>query len=172
MIKSGLVFTPVNGRLVGAGVGGTTAGGLTGAGGAGGGVTGVTTTAGGTVGGTVGVGGGSVVVVVGGVVVVVLQPHWPVELPLLPDFPPMVDQVPEFPEFPEFPECPGWATAADELSVALQAAPPMVTSTVISAMTKASRMITRFTMTPFLDRDHLEGVVHTHPQGRHARCFH
>jgi hypothetical protein len=115
------------------------------------------------------VGGGSVVVVVGGVVVVVLQPHWPVELPLLPDFPPMVDQVPEFPEFPE---CPGWATAADELSVALQAAPPMVTSTVISAMTKASRMITRFTMTPFLDRDHLEGVVHTHPQGRHARCFH
>jgi hypothetical protein len=158
MIKSGLVFTPVNGRLVG--VTGTTAGGVTGAGGVGGGVTGVTTTAGGTVGGTVGVGGGSVVVVVGGVVVVVvLQPHWPVELPLPPDFPPMVDQVPEFPEFPE---CPGWATAADELSVALQAAPPMVTSTVISAMTKASRMITRFTMTPFLDRDHLQGVVHTH----------
>lgn len=84
-ITNGLVFTPVNGKLVAVGAGvtltGTTVGGAAG---------GVFTTAGGTgaggavvavvvvvvVGGVVVVvGGGAVVVVGGGVVVVVVQPH-------------------------------------------------------------------------------------------------
>jgi hypothetical protein len=170
-INRGVVFTPVNGRLVGVVATGTMTGGWAGGTAGDGGITvggvgegGITL---GGAGGTkvvmvvdvVGTGGPVVVVVGGGAVVVVVVEQ-------LHGWAPVPHVVPDVPSDPFIPaagwvESAGctaasrWITVAVEPSVALHAAPPRVTLNTISPMTEASMTMSRFTVTLSLPLDRI-----------------